>query len=446
MNSFRTIVMKIALMISVLSASTILAMEPKDVPAKFQEALMQNQQKQYMAAIALYEGIIDGKNVDVTSKAKAHYLMGENYLAMGNTQKAAEQFRCVINDFSEQTAFVNQADAKLVSMGLSRQKGAGKNAVPGKDPAVIQTIPALFCKNVAADMSEIRLTFNMKMKATGWSLEEFNESLNPESSVKPRFSEDGKTFIQKVKLKPSTVYKIGYNYQSTLSDLTGLPGGFKSVDGKRAKPFVLVFATASVDGKETPIPEDAIEQAREINSGSSTKMNASQTGSKSTEYVRELHGTELAHINVKKLDTLNYMPANVQAVEFDVPSEGANLKGIWIYGVLSGRENKGASLLQICEKNGNLVEEYPFSTDSFGNSGPQWVGLEVKPQITLPSTFVVKVKSKSAVSVGFNPDKKGHSFIALSGEQLQNFDGEWMVVPVVIKSEMDTKKDGENKK
>ena len=60
-----------------------------------------------------------------------------------------------------------------------------------------------------------------------------------------------------VKLQPGKVYWVGVNSPSFQN--------FKAANGTPAKRYVILFGTRAADGKPSPLPEDLLKQAQEIN-------------------------------------------------------------------------------------------------------------------------------------------------------------------------------------
>jgi hypothetical protein len=65
------------------------------------------------------------------------------------------------------------------------------------------------------------------------------------------------TCTMPVKLQPGKVYWVGVNGPQHRN--------FKSPDGTPARPYQILFSTRGADGKPTPLPEELVKQAREIN-------------------------------------------------------------------------------------------------------------------------------------------------------------------------------------
>jgi len=140
------------------------------------------------------------------------------------------------------------------------------NAVLAKDreqpgartyrPVVIRTNPLTYANDVSPRLSEISVTFNQKMADKSWSWVKWNYTY-PETTGKPHYDATRTTCTLPVKLEPGTAYFVRINAKPYMS--------FRSAAGVSAQPYVLVFATKDENGNATPIPEDMLAKAREIN-------------------------------------------------------------------------------------------------------------------------------------------------------------------------------------
>ena len=139
----------------------------------------------------------------------------------------------------------NNAEAALTLLGLST------------GPRIVKTTPATYANDVAPSVTELTATFDRTMKDKCWSwVRRFTDKF-PELVGKARFDAKRKTCSVTVKLQPGKVYWVELNTPPYTS--------FQSPTGAIARPFILVFATRSADGKPTPIPADLLARARKIN-------------------------------------------------------------------------------------------------------------------------------------------------------------------------------------
>lgn len=138
-------------------------------------------------------------------------------------------------------------------------------------PRVIRTTPAAFANNVDPATDKITVTFDRPMMDKSWSFtagdKAFSEKTGSQFPERPstgsgqagEISYDAArtTCTMPVKLQPGKVYWVGVNSPQHQQ--------FKSAVGTPARPYQILFATRSADGKPTPLPEELVKQAREIN-------------------------------------------------------------------------------------------------------------------------------------------------------------------------------------
>jgi serine/threonine protein kinase len=101
-------------------------------------------------------------------------------------------------------------------------------------PVVIATFPESGRSDVDPALGEIRVTFSKVMDAD-WSALEAAEPENYPQTGQLRLETDHRTFVLPLKLRPGHVYGIWLNKSGNR--------GFKSVDGVRALPYLLIFRT-----------------------------------------------------------------------------------------------------------------------------------------------------------------------------------------------------------
>jgi|GEM_PF-5086585 len=99
---------------------------------------------------------------------------------------------------------------------------------------VIKTEPANNQKDVSPDLERIVVKFSSAMKTDSFSVVAAGQGETPEVIGSPEFT-DEHTCVIKVRLKPATLYSIGFNSETRK--------GFQSKNGVPAKPFVLTFRT-----------------------------------------------------------------------------------------------------------------------------------------------------------------------------------------------------------
>jgi hypothetical protein len=103
------------------------------------------------------------------------------------------------------------------------------------NPAVIKTVPGSGAKNVDPSISEIQVTFNKEMMDKSWSWVQVAPENFPQLTDSPRYLEDRRTCVVKVKLEPGKTYIIWLNTQKFTN--------FKDKDGHPAEPYLLMFET-----------------------------------------------------------------------------------------------------------------------------------------------------------------------------------------------------------
>jgi len=265
-----------------------------DMPAQAQsvvEQLREARQKERASdldgAIQLYEQITTNTEANQRQVAQAYYRMGVCYLRNGDRDNAKQQFEHLMSEFPRKLTAVANARRELKKIRRQERSEEMKRAradQPGRGltktnlvspkgpPAVASTTPANFTDNVPADMRQISVTFDQQMMNRSWSWTRLDRRTFPKMVGRPRYDVERKICTLGVKLKPGTVYFVGINY-NPLESPPGAPGetrplrGFKSASGEAAKAYALVFATADIMGRPTPIPEEMAAKAKAINAG-----------------------------------------------------------------------------------------------------------------------------------------------------------------------------------
>ncbi len=198
------------------------------------------------AAIGIYEQIIADAQANRRYVARAQFRLGVCRLKKGDKAKAIESFQRVVSDFPADKSLVARARQELHKLGV---RGAGA-------PVVIRTTPTAFDDNVPASLERITVTFDQPMMDESWSWTK-GAGTFPEITGNPSYDRRRKTCTLPVTLAPGKVYWVGVN--SPRHKL------FQTPKRVPAQPYVILFATKGADGKPTPIPEDLLADAREIN-------------------------------------------------------------------------------------------------------------------------------------------------------------------------------------
>ena len=126
----------------------------------------------------------------------------------------------------------------------------------GAQPIVLRTNPPAFANDVDPNLDKITVTFDRPMMGDRWSFTGGGETF-PQRVGEISYDAARTTCTMPVKLQPGKVYWVGVNSPSHKN--------FKSIDGTPAARYVILFATKSADGKPTPLPDDQVGQAKEIN-------------------------------------------------------------------------------------------------------------------------------------------------------------------------------------
>jgi tetratricopeptide (TPR) repeat protein len=137
-----------------------------------------------------------------------------------------------------------------------------KGPAPADDggaPRVVATTPAALANDVDPALGKITVTFDRPMMDKSWSWTGGGDTF-PESAGNMSYDANRTTCTMPVKLQPGKVYWVGINSPSHKN--------FKSADGTPAARYVLLFATKSADGKPTPLPQNLLKEAKEVNAAS----------------------------------------------------------------------------------------------------------------------------------------------------------------------------------
>lgn len=201
------------------------------------------------AAIKIFEGILAKHAENKRYAAQAAYRLGLCYLKKGQKDKAIEQFEQIVKDYPSEKLTLQKAESQLKKLKPKEIASANK-------PMVIDSFPKTYSTDVSADVKKLSVTFDQPMIKGNYSWVKWNWRF-PETAGKPYYDETATTCSLPVKLEPGTAYLIRINAKQYSS--------FMNLDGVRAQPFVLVFATKGKDGKPTPIPDDMLKFAKYIN-------------------------------------------------------------------------------------------------------------------------------------------------------------------------------------
>jgi hypothetical protein len=116
----------------------------------------------------------------------------------------------------------------------------GASDEPKRDtqaPKIVSVKPPIGAKDVSPDLKELRVTFNVPMGGgCSWTGGGPEFPTIPEGK-KPFWTEDHKTAVLPVELKPNSQYRLGLNSQSFKN--------FRSADGVPLEPVVYTFKTGA---------------------------------------------------------------------------------------------------------------------------------------------------------------------------------------------------------
>lgn len=119
-------------------------------------------------------------------------------------------------------------------------QGVALESIP---PVVIETVPRAGDAEVDPGLKEIRITFSKDMLDGSWSAVQLTEENFPKILGKPRYLDDGRTWVIDVQLSPGTVYAMWLNRNRFQ--------GFKDTDQHSAVPYLLSFKTKGEADKKT---------------------------------------------------------------------------------------------------------------------------------------------------------------------------------------------------
>jgi hypothetical protein len=173
-------------------------------------------------------------------------------------------------------------------------------------PVVVKTSPQAFANNLEPSLKEITVTFDQPMMDKSWSWTGEGETF-PRMTAPPSYDQSRMTCTLPVSMEPGKVYLIGVNDEKFQN--------FKSAKGVPAKPYVILFATKSSDGKPTPIPEDMLKEAQAINEQSKVAViNRMKQVSPAADVTTDTQEPEINDLNAFKQE-LNRMDIEARAEE-----------------------------------------------------------------------------------------------------------------------------------
>jgi tetratricopeptide (TPR) repeat protein len=147
--------------------------------------------------------------------------------------------------------------ATQINAGSASGTATGGAVAGAEDPLCVSTTPAAFSTDVDPGLTEISVTFDKEMADQSWSWTRGRGDTFPQTTSKPFYDAVRGTCTLPVKLEPGKVYWVGINHPRYQ--------GFRGSAGAAAKQYIILFATKNSDGNPTPIPDDLVRQAKEIN-------------------------------------------------------------------------------------------------------------------------------------------------------------------------------------
>ena len=203
-----------------------------------------------------------------------------------------------------------------------------KEAISAKKPVVISIKPENYSNKVSPDTTEISVTFNKEMMDRSWSWVRWNYPF-PETKGNASYDNTKTTCTLPVKLEPGKAYLIRINSPSHMN--------FRSADGSNAQPFVLVFSTLDKNNKPTPIPEEMIAFAKQINSN-----------------VQEKPYTQESHSDITPDGMINCKSLMIQKNSGSSPMTKFNFMSSDFARVTAMQDNKGRPLEFSTTHDGNI--------------------------------------------------------------------------------------------
>jgi len=123
----------------------------------------------------------------------------------------------------------------FVLMSVPVSARAEEPTLDNVPPVVTKSVPEAGAKDIDPKLTELRVTFSKDMKDQTWSWSTVTEDSFPTVDGKPKYLADGRTCVLPVKLEAGKTYAVWVNSDKF--------GSFRDTDGRKAVPYLLVFAT-----------------------------------------------------------------------------------------------------------------------------------------------------------------------------------------------------------
>jgi Bacterial Ig-like domain len=125
------------------------------------------------------------------------------------------------------------ASPVLLALCLLRATCVVAQSVESMAPVVVKTVPQAGSTDVEPGELEVKITFSKEMMDQNWSWVDAWQGSPPPSVGKPKYSDDHRTCVVKVKLESGKTYGWWINSRSF--------GNFKDKQGRSAVPYLFVF-------------------------------------------------------------------------------------------------------------------------------------------------------------------------------------------------------------
>jgi hypothetical protein len=172
---------------------------------------------------------------DSPSGARAHWV-DKRTCALPVTLRSGHQYRVGINSPSFLN-FKSAAGVAAAPAAITFSTRGGASVAKARVPRIVAINPRNGTNNVSPDLKELRVTFDVPMsEGCSWTGGGPEFPTIPDGK-KPYWSDDHKTCVLPVELKPNQQYLLGLNSQSYRN--------FQSADGVPLPPTRYTFKTGS---------------------------------------------------------------------------------------------------------------------------------------------------------------------------------------------------------
>jgi beta-lactamase regulating signal transducer with metallopeptidase domain len=318
---------------------------------------------------------------------------------------------------------------------LEKFKRESAEPTPTKDigPIVLETNPSVYANDVEPGYKKITVTFDRPMMNQSWSWVGSGEMF-PEIKGKPSYDFAKRKCTIRTNLEPGKVYRIGINSPSHKF--------FQTLEQVPAVPYVILFATKDKDGRPTPIPEEYLSEAKQINSV--TESARPVDNREKSRYSKAISSGEitLSHDDNSSAGKRS-IAGSGHGVLFETGGPQSTLTAVRIFCSRYGYPQPPREDFHIllCDENAKIIEDFAFPYSKIQRGDPKWVTLKVKAT-ELPSKFYIFLsfnpEQRKGVYVHYDQEGSGNSFTGLPGRSINTFEGgDWMI-QAVIKQQADS--------